>query len=229
MIEVPLSDSPRQPVLLEPSAKRSVSSDLQPARDLMELGTPVWVELTRKMPGITDDLKQFLGREAGIAYYLVHLTCDFLPREDQRVAEAWLQIKLGPREAIPTPIAWSMDPLCLEEKVEVKQKASIGGDLKFLSSELGEEETRSYSKYYVMAHGEAKSEPLWHFREIDTRQLNGIHRLMLIVRAPAAVAVDGTLNVSASVRRHALKLFPYRAVLADTPAASFTLRSGSAS
>jgi hypothetical protein len=116
-----------------------------------------------------------------------------------------------------------MRPLRETTTTEVTDKVSLGAKVKFV--DLGSEHTATVARadLFVEALNEQRSDPGWEFSRTSAAELRGVQRLSLVTMAPAGSGVAGTLQVTATVRRHRFGPFTYKAQLATIPALTFSL------
>lgn len=226
MTDVPLSDGLIQAVPLIPDGVtlKSGSHDEERFAQLFALGSVGCIPLNTQAPWMEPELASFLTQEAGLArYFLVHLACDFRPADDLRVSRAWIKIAL--QAAAPDgdrPLAWSMDPLRLSDKVEATVGAKLSGDATLFGAEINASEKTARDDHYVLAHCLQGSDPFWAFQERAQRRLEGVHRLKLVVRAPLGAASHGRVQIDATVQRRQF-LFSRKAELPSRALGEFSL------
>ena len=236
-IEVPEAE-PRE-VMLEPHPPRPRKGhDDQPAPtdqpgSRMALGGPVWRPLVTGALGITDP-QSLLGQQAnGFQFFLVHLTATFTPTRDEPFKAAEVAVDLDPdrRQADP-PIAWSLAPDALRDIVKVSREVRINGSLQIVG--LGPSKpgggsswTRSTSidrkEAFLLAGNELRSDPYWRLRETNATKLEGMVRLLLVVRCCEGAPVHGKMQASAWVERKRYGIWAYEARLPGSAPMTFTL------
>lgn len=210
MTEIPLPDPALQAVdlLATETMKGGDGTADAPFADLFAMGAAGAIPLSGRPSWMDGELAEFLEREAATArYYLVHLACDFRPREAARVTQAWIKVGLqGQPAGAALPLAWSMDPLRLADKAEENLSAKISGSATLFGAEISASEKLAREDPYLLAHGLQGSEPYWEINELPKRRLEGVHRLKLVVRVPIGSVGRGVVVVDAAVQHRKLLL-----------------------
>jgi len=236
-IEVPEVE-PRE-VMLEPHAPRPrKGDDDRPAptdepASRMALGGPVWRPLLIGASGIKDPRGLLEQQESGFRFFLVHLTATFMPVSDEpfKAAEVAVDLDVDRRQA-DSPIAWSLAPDALLDIVKVSREVRLNGSLQIVG--LGPFEpgggsgwTRSASvdrkEAFLLAGNELRSDPYWRLRETHATKVEGMVRLLLVVRSREGAPVSGRMQASAWVERKRYGVWAYEARIPGSAAIAFTL------
>lgn len=205
-------------------ARSEAPDDLQ---DRISLGRPVCVPLD--LAAVDPEAKVFLAENPGSTFWLLGLTCSFREDESKPMQEAWLQVTL--RTLLPAdadePAAWSMQPLVLEDSVELSRTASLDASLKLTGDGIPVEagpsvarekvEKRTTREPYVLAYREGTARPSWIFKQTGSTTIRGVHRLRMVVELPAGAQGEAEVSAGATLRMKLLGLIPYRANLTNLP------------
>lgn len=231
MIEVGFSEEPLRPVELRLRTTKGSSAHSTGApsslRDLLSIGLPQVRPLVPEEARVDDEMRHFLDAEQGRnVYNLILLRCSFNPSGDDRIVEALLQVDLAGSDDTRQvdPIAWSLDPQKSESPPPDSENTfKVGGNFKFISAEYTRSIKSQSVEALIEAHNEFCVNPYWKFRETAAQPLAGNFRLGLITQSPSGIPIAGTLSMSATVRRLAIHLFPYKASLDNLPVRSFAI------
>jgi hypothetical protein len=231
MIEVDFSAEPLQPVDLQLHTTKGASTQSAGAPsslcDLLSIGLPQVRPLDPQETRADCETRRFLDAEQGRnTYTVVLLRCSFNPSGKDRIVEALLQVDLAGADDTKQiePIAWSLDPQKSERPpLDSENTLKIGSDLKFIKAEYAKTIKSQSIEALIEAHNEFCVNPYWKFRETTSQPLTGNFRLGLIIQSPAGITVTGTLSMSATVRRLAMHVFPYKASLGNLPVRSFAI------
>jgi hypothetical protein len=216
-------------VVLEPddrTVKSPTQGTAEPLPGRIALGEPVAVPLTPERAGDDTELRSFIEEHAGVQdFALVHLACTFRHVDDEPFERASLQVRLRRADGgdPPSPIAWSMSPLRETTTTEVTDKVTLGAKVKFVDVGAERSATVARADLFVEALNEQRADPGWEFSRTNAAQLRGVQRLALVTMAPAGSGVAGTIEVTATVRRHRFGPFTYKATLSEVPALTFSL------
>jgi hypothetical protein len=231
-----LPEAPEQEALLEPDLAATIvrgagisDEAREPLRGRLMITGPVQGRIG---PHDVDDaeLKRFIERE-GRRYWFhaLRLACTFRPADDEPFTECWAGIMMRcASEAAEPPIAWSMEPIRLEQVTDISTKFTFTAGLKLGPANVDggyeRDAQRQHKQACVQAYGELGSEPWWELYKVDGAELRGMQQLKLVIRAPAGVAVDGEANVEAKVERRRFGIMKYRVVVpGDPPGIHFRL------
>lgn len=211
------------PVVLEARAElhgRLDKAELQTRR--VSVGEP------QAMPLRPEDLAdgpagEFLRQQAA-AFWLLNLTISFYPEPKEPVDSAAIGLLLshdGPAGSA-TPIAWSIWPTKLGAPASQCSTIAVTAKLGLVEPQLSRSTTRESENPFLLGLGERQCDPEWRFRRISGHDIEGIHRLAAIIRAPREVRVTAGVTVAASICRRVAGLVRYRAAI-PTGLASVTL------
>ena len=214
---------------LAPAAATSRRGEVHPRelRARLSLGDPLSVALTPDFAADDDELRAFVEGEAASArYWLVHLACTFTPADAERLESAWLTVTLRREDGggNPRPIAWSMSPMRQERPVQRSRTLKIGAKAKVIEANVDVGATVTGGLIYLEALNLQESTPSWEFRRTGADEIAGSCRLALVVRGPREVGVDGTVELTATVRTRRFGLLAVRADVPDRPSITFPLR-----
>jgi hypothetical protein len=202
MNEFVFPDPPRLSVDLVPSVNRGGA--VPAVSDLLQLGTPQVNRLTDLPSWIDDkDTRQFLLANQGqCSYHLVCLLCDFTPRKNDRIDEAWVTVTLARSDnGSPLPVARSMDPVRLPFNRKTTQSSKLTSDLHIIGGEYGGEVEVNQQLLSIVGHPTPESSPYWKLKDLVEHPLEGPEYLKLLVQLPAGVQGSGTVKVEATVRQ----------------------------
>jgi hypothetical protein len=236
-VEVPEVET--RDVALEPRAPRTRKGDDdrpvptdEPA-SRMALGGPVWRPLVIGAAGAADPRGLLEQQASGFRFFLVHLTATFTPTSDEPFKAAEVAIRLGvDRGQVDPPIAWSLAPDALLDVVKLSREVRLNASLQIVGLgllESGGESgwTRSTSidrkQAFLLAGNELRSDPYWRLRETDATKVEGMVRLLLVVRSREGMPVRGTMRASAWVERKRYGLWAYEARIPGADEVEFTL------
>jgi hypothetical protein len=228
MTNIELTDGALEPIPLAPRVTLG-PGEVAPAEQLdrISLGRPACVPLDPT--SVDADAKVFLASKPGSAYWLLAVICSFRAIEDEPMESAWLEIKLQTIRpgGGPVPTAWSMEPLTLQDPMQISRVAKLDASLKLTSEVIpvevgpswGKEVTSSYSKRlpYVEAHREGTARPSWIFSRTPVTEIRGVHRLRTVVELPGGATGKGEISVGATVKLKRLRVISYRARLEQLP------------
>jgi hypothetical protein len=90
---------------------------------------------------------------------------------------------------------------------------SLSGKLGFVKAEHAQT-TDGVQERLILGLGEGQNDPEWRFRATSSqKEIVGIYRLQIIVRASSGVHCQASIIVAATVRRRRAGLISYRAEL----------------
>ena len=169
------------------------------------VGEPQVRRLTPADAGPDAELAHFIESESATwDYYLVALSCTFVSDNGQpQLATAWLRLTLTGQGDAGDPIAYSMDPLVLDEIQPLPYTIKLTVRC-VISSEFSLQGDRGKRRSAVQALYEGTSKPAWTFARTPAKPLHGVQRLRLVVRAPASQLARGSIDVGATIRRRGL-------------------------
>jgi hypothetical protein len=226
---ITLPKLPWQDVTLDVAgvATRSDERDDRPLEELIAVGGPVSVPVTAADLAGDDDAAVFVdARKESFSFHLVHLACAFRPLGDEPFVTATLRVELRRGDGVetPRPIALSIKPLRLGEPVEVTRSIRLGASLKIFDSGVEAEETRSFDDPFLEGLNELRPDPFWELRRTRHTEIRGSQRFILVVQSPKGCLGNGTVALSATVRRRRLGLLAYEATLAGGRPLEFALQ-----
>jgi hypothetical protein len=208
------------------SADRGRAASPPELRDRLSLGEPLALPLTPDRTGEDAALRAFVEAEAATSgYWLVHLACTFTPADDERLERAWLTVSLERDDGAqaPGPIAWSMAPMRLERPLQRGRTLKIGANAAFASAGVETGTTTTGAAVYLAALNLQEPTPTWEFTRTAADEIRGATQLALVVRAPRAAPVSGTVELTAALRTRRFGLLPMRAETLARPAIGFRL------
>lgn len=173
-----------------------------------------------------EDVAKFLRQEeASAGFWLVNLVVSFYPEPKEPIDSAAIGLLLthdGSVDSAPA-IAWSLWPTKLSHPSNESNTLGVTANLGFIQPQMTRTATREREHPLLLGLGEGQCDPEWRFRRrASGHEIEGIHRLAAVIRAPRKVQVTGAITVAASIRRGIAGLVRYRAEL--PPAlASFSL------
>ncbi|MFI9550686.1 hypothetical protein [Nonomuraea endophytica] len=217
MTEIELSEDADVPVALRLRTVRGRPAPAAPflLEGQVAIGTPTTRRLTAADAGPDEELAGFIAAEsARWDYYLTALSCTFVSQEEAELASGWLRITLSGEEST----AHSMDPMLLEEFADLSYSIKLVVPL-VIESEFGVDGARKKRRTAVEGLYDGTRTPSWVFHGSARAPVHGVQRLRLVVRTPAGLPAEGTIQAGASVRhkRLGLDLFSYTTPLADLP------------
>jgi hypothetical protein len=228
-VEVQVPELPQVETVLADigRATRGSASTPRELRVRLSLGEPLAVPMTAEFAAGDAALRTFVEGEAAISrYWLVHLACTFSPPDDERLERAWLSVSLSRDDdgtAAPRPIAWSMNPMRLERPVQHARALKVGANAKLVEASLDAGRTITGGAVYLEALNVQEPTPSWEFHRTDADEIRGSFQLALVVRAPREAGVDGTVELTATIRTRRFGLLAVRAEVPDRPAVGFRL------
>jgi len=195
------------PVELEDVNRKETAAPCAPR---ITLGIPVVIQLTKKSLREDQNAVALLGQSPQYAFHLVRLACTFQESTEERISEAWLRVQCAPQDTV---IAWSMLPQRDTDIDEISSKVSVGADLKLLGVKI-KESIATGAKFrrvhpFVEANNLQQSNPEWHFKKTNSRQLTGSYSLALIIRSLRSVSCSGTIALRCTVERSRFVIFSY--------------------
>jgi hypothetical protein len=224
MLQLVFPETPTHELALDPEAqKKGLHPKVVTSR--VVVGEPAAVTIHESTLGDDLELKRFFaGQKSQWSFHAVRLSCTFATGEGETFERAHVSVQLSAQEvgSGPGPIAWSMSPLKLVQKTEVKQSVSIGANLQFLKSDMDIDTKYTENDLYVVAYNEQCPNPYWRLKALPGVAIEGIQRLSLIVRVPRTAHAVGQLNVTADIRGHSF-LIPCKASVPNIPQLSFSL------
>jgi hypothetical protein len=149
-------------------------------------------------------------------FYWVRLACSFQAASGYRFRMARFQVQLntqpvdpGTATLIPDPaIAYDMFPSSVEDELTVATKINVSPELKFTCNPL--EATLALPSYERSASGQTYrsriktfdlqgERPAWIFTHSPSREIEGTHKLYLLVRKPMHTHVIALFHLEAEV------------------------------
>lgn len=206
---------------------RGDERDDQPLEELIAIGGPVSMPVTAADLAGDDEAAVFVeARKESFSFHLVHLACAFRPLDDEPFVTATLRVELlrGDGLETPRPIALSIKPRRLGEPVEVTRSVRLGASLKIFDSGVEEEEKRTFDDPFLEGLNELRPDPSWELRRTRHTEIRGSQRFILVVQSPKGCLGNGTVSLSATVRRKHLGLLGYNAKLTSGRPLEFALQ-----
>lgn len=206
MIELDLAEGEPVSVQLDLRVIRGRPAPSAPFRldGRIAVGRPHIRRLTPSNAGSDTELARFIESESSAwDYFLTALSCTFISDDDQRLATAWLRLTLTSSDDGHEPIAYSMDPLVLEEIRALPFTIKLTVPC-VISSEVALQGERDRREIAVQALYEGTSKPTWTFAETSAKRLNGVQRLRLVIRRPAGQQAKGRIELGATIRQRRL-------------------------
>ena len=218
---ISLPDLPVTPVILEP--RRLLGPPDEGALERrVGMGRPFAIRLRPEK--LDRDAAAFVrAEEERASYYLFTLPVSFYPEAQAPLLSADLGILLSQDGAVgePEPVAWSMSPTQVSSPRRPSTTVTLTARLLFMEAKVSRDIGSEQPEFFLLGLGEGKSDPEWRFRPTSQQPLVGVHRLSLIVWAPAGVRCAADIRIGASVRQRKAHLISYRGVL-PPEAAHFT-------
>jgi hypothetical protein len=212
--EIPVPEL--EPVVLEARAELNGRLDRSSQRTRrVSVGEPQAMQLS---PDLLSDAiaAEFLRQQAGSAdFWLLTLAISFYPDPGDPIDSAAVGLLLthdGP-DGSPPAIAWSIWPTKLLAPGSQSSTLTVGAQLGFLQPQISRTTTRDHGDPFLLGLGEGQSDPEWRFRRSPDCEIEGIHRLAAIIRAPRETHVTGAITIAASIRHRIAGLTRYRAML----------------
>jgi hypothetical protein len=181
------------------------------------IGGPVVVPITPEQASGADDVLETLATHSErFRFHMVVLGCTFAPKESERFERAWVQVKLS-TAADEAAIGWSMLPERETQAHRDTRQVELAASLKFVTAKVSGGSERESEDAFVEALNILMDSPTWRFTRVHNHELEGAHRLVLVVRSPAAAQTDGDVRLRAVLNRKALGLLSYRISAAEDP------------
>jgi hypothetical protein len=221
MPQIVFRDTPTHELALEPEDTKAFRPRRIDSR--VVLSEPDAVPIDENTLGDDVDLKRFFaGQKSQWSFHAVQVRCTFKAGEGEKFERSQVAVHLT-AEGSKQPNAYSMSPLKLAQKIQIKESTSIGSDLKFLKSEIGEDITIPENQLYVVAYNEGTATPYWQLKDVPGISIEGVERFSLIVRAPLETKSAGTITVSADMSSKRFGLVTCRAAIPNIPRLTFSL------
>jgi hypothetical protein len=175
------------------------------------IGRPYFQKLNSKSKHATPEVKKLMEAND---FYLVSLSCSFLPDMDCKFTWAQLGLRLEANDKqgvflAEKPIAWNLFPVEVTSPINYSDKLSISPELSFKVGKLEPHGTlfsvTSVKKWIsyepqLFSFGYRTSNIAWQFRETREKDIRGdIRDLMLIIQAPQESHVKWEFKLSAEV------------------------------
>lgn len=225
MATLSLSTGPNVDLPLHPRITKGVgySAAVEAPTRRLTVAAPMIASVTPELLKDDPEGLVFLQSSHGFSFNIVSLAATFYGDERDPFEEVWLALTLRREDnlAEPAPIAWSMKPLHDGDVVETSSSLKFDPGFKFgiMEPTIGGEIATKVSRHdpFLTAYGLQQSQPSWHFRRTEARNIEGSFRLYLVVKKPCECSTIGRVAVRATVRKSAV-LISYRSELRDTPA-----------
>jgi len=165
----------------------------------------------------------------GSTFWLLSLTCSFRANSNEPMESAWVEVRLRTLQppGAEQPIAWSMEPLALQDPATIEREIKVDSSLKLSSKVVpleggpsaGRTTTEKYEmrRPYVEAHREGTERPCWIFSRTPSTEVRGVHRLRTVVELPVGATARVEVHAGAVLRIKFLGLIPYRTPLDELP------------
>lgn len=191
--------------------------------DLMSIGRAEPRQLTAKsLDGVSSDE---LARHPDRSYWLLELSCGFRWDASMPIYSAWVMITLdepdgsaGPSNG--APYASSMEPLRMDEPMQISTEIKLDARLKLVSQllpiDIGPSAVRTSTQVFtkhlpwVESFNEGTSKPTWYFNRTAISDVRSTHRLRMVVQTAAGQGGRGEISAGFTVVRRALGLIPYK-------------------
>jgi len=226
MVEIVFPDTPSHEAVFQTSGtKKGLSPKVITSRAV--LGEPAAVPIRESTLGDDIELKRFFAaQKAQWGFHAVQLRCTFAAGEGETFERATVTVQLSAENSGSgrTPMAWSMSPFKLAQKIKTTQSDSIGADLKLLNSKLGYTVEVPDNQLYVIAYNEQCANPYWYLKAVPGITIEGVERFSMIVRIPRGSKAAGQLSVAADIlARRFGGLIICTAAVPNVPQLSFSL------
>jgi hypothetical protein len=227
MVSIELPELQHVDAALETDTKKGVFGGGYRIEGRLSIGVPNSFVITTDLVASDALLKGFLesnGKE--FVFYVTSLACTFQPGDDESFARAWLNLQLARTGQLADKgqaIAWSMQPVRLEESFKTSTTVKLGVDLKFVEVSPEVITDGVQKEIMIQAFNEGQSDPYWQFTKTPHSPLEGSYRLALVVRTLAGSKTHGSIRVKADVLRRKFGLFTYKADFSGAPKMDFEL------
>lgn len=178
-----------------------------PLTGRVAVGGPHGFKISPERVAADAELARFIAQDAGrFEYYFIHLAVSFSALGYPRLRSAKVELTLAAAPSTPEPFALSLDPLAAGQPVKIDKKVRILPAVKVadqIELSLGDYEqaaTYERSQHFVRGLGLDGPAPGWEFARTPTAELEGAHRLAMIVQAGHGAAISITGRVTARVR-----------------------------
>lgn len=190
--------------------------------DRFDFGRAEPATVTRDTPDLDDELRASLDADLAHRFVALAFTCSFRPDDDPLV-ESRLVIRLSaqqPDNEADPPIARSLQPDRLMQPIQRQTGFAIVPNITVSGVGVGgvgptRQDTFNVQECYLVASGKRLPTADWYFRATKAVALEGMHDLRLIAQIPRGVTALAEVMMTAKIRRRAVGIVPYRAVLPD--------------
>jgi hypothetical protein len=175
-----------------------------PVSDLLQLTEPQVSRLTDMPTWIDDkDTQAFiLASQPQYVFNLVCLVCDFTPKKDERIDEAWISVSLTRSDGgTPLPVARSIEPVRLPFNRKTTRTAKLSTNLHLVNAEVGGDVETGQQLLSIVGHPTPESAPNWKLKDLPEHPLDGPEILKLLVQMPLGAQGTGAVKIQATVRR----------------------------
>jgi hypothetical protein len=231
-----LDDVEPQPVLLRPrpstGTKGFATREGEPLADRLLVGFPVW-RAVRPGEDPAFNALDFKAEElAAYRFFLVHVTVTAYDDTNAPFTQINVGVPLSGSEQPDAVIAWSVAPDRMEDVVRLSREVSWQAGLKVRAIGLEAGPGLGWKRGAIVdqtrcslvAGGELTARPGWRWRQTAATRIDGMLRLVLVVRAAIATTATGQLTISGTVTQRKFGVFAYDARLPKGDWPSFTLR-----
>lgn len=181
--------------------------EVAPLTGRVAVGGPHGFKISAERVAADAELARFIAQDTGrCEYYFIHLAVSFSALGYPRLRSAKVEVTLVAAPSTPEPFALSLDPLAVGHPMKVGKKVRILPAVKIADQvelSLGDyEHDTAYerSQHFVRGLGLDGPTPGWEFARTPTAELEGAHRLAMIVQAGHGAAISVTGRVTAQVR-----------------------------
>jgi len=196
---------------------------LRGKKNKVAVGLPYYENLTSRLQNLKEEIPYEIKKQTdNYDFHYVRLTCSFLPDNDCRFewARFGVDLKLKGKASVQTkPICWDISPSEIFSTIKYKRNINFTPDLKFkiipevLDAEIkgGIDESKEYVVYepQITSFGLNRSNVIWEFRNTKERGIIGNKSLLLVIKAPKGIKVNGRFLIGAEVSSKLSKWFPY--------------------
>jgi hypothetical protein len=217
-------------LILEP--KQTKKGSATPSfKSKITLGEPLTQAIRKDAAESDPDLQQFLQQQSKQwNFFAVQLACTFTANSGEQFEQAFIKVALsatGAASAAP-PIAWSMRPFKLTQKIDSPGKVELGAELKFgpvVSVEpIVKVPVPAKVTVYLQAYNELQADPYWRFKATSGQVIEGGQRLHMVVRVPKNVEAKGAVSVEADIKKSKFGLFSLNGRVPNAAQSSFLMK-----
>jgi hypothetical protein len=210
VIEFDFSESPLEDLTLvsiDPVRGVIPGTEVAPLTGRVAAGGPHGFKITAARVAADPDLRKFIDRSSGrYEYYLIHMAVSFSSLIRPRLKSAKVELALASIPVAPEPVTLSLDPLVAGQQVKVDNRVRIVPSVKVqehVELSLGDYErgiAYERSEQFVRGLGLDGPRPGWEFTRTAAAEIEGAHRLAMVIQAQYGAALVITGRVTAQVR-----------------------------